>query len=90
MSRCSINNNYQYSDNQSIIRVIKNEPVVYDDSPRVLLIDGDSILYTANYGSEEDIEECKFKINNKIQEITLNIEKFFNVKKYYGFCRREK
>lgn len=79
MSRCSTNTNFQFDDSQLVIRTVKNEPSNYDSIPRVLLIDGDSILYTANYGSEEDIEECKFKIRNKIQEITLNIEKFFNI-----------
>ncbi len=60
-------------------RTVKNKPSEYDNTPRYLLVDSDSILYTANYGTENDIEECKFKVSNKIQEITINVEQHFNI-----------
>ncbi len=67
--------------------IIVNEPTLYDYTDRVLLIDMDSIIYTASYKTEEDLEECYFKINNKIFEITLNIEKWFKITKTYMFIK---
>ena len=73
-----------------IDKVVKNCPTVYDSTERILLIDSDSILYTSTYfpedgmiefnSEEEYIEEVKFRIRNKIQEITNNVEEWFNIK----------
>lgn len=60
-------------------KTIYNQPSKYDKRKRVLLIDGDSILYSANYKSEDDIEKCKYKIHNKIQQITLAVEQSYNI-----------
>ena len=49
-----------------IERIVVNRPKKYDNTERVLLIDGDSITYLANYGSEEDIDECKFKLKRSL------------------------
>lgn len=74
MSRSSVPEYY-------VEKTIRNKPTKYDKRERVLLIDGDSILYTANYKSEDDIDRCKYKIRNRIQEITLSIEEDFNIVK---------
>jgi len=73
-----------------IDKVVKNCPTVYDDTERILLVDADSIIYTSTYfpddgmivfeTKEEYIEEVKFRIRNKIQEITNNVEEWFNIK----------
>lgn len=71
------------------IRIVKNCPSVYDNTKRVLLIDADSIVYFATYfpedslmtfpTEEEQIEEAKFRIRNKLQEIQNNVEEHFNI-----------
>lgn len=95
MSRC----NLQFSDYQEVIeKSILNEPTVYDSSPKILLIDSDSILYTSIYNPDRvenqteeeillDIEECKFRLNKKIQEIVLNVEKWYNIQKTLFFVK---
>lgn len=73
-----------------VVRVVKNKPLKYDNTERVLLIDADSIVWFSNHnpnllpeerGTEEDLNECKFRLRAKIQEIVNNIEEFFNIKK---------
>lgn len=54
-------------------------PYVYNENPFVLLIDADSIVYLAHYGSEDDIEYSKAKINEKFMEISLQVEQRFNI-----------
>jgi 5'-3' exonuclease len=76
-------------ETEIVIREVKNCPKTYDTTERVLLIDADSILHSASYfpeGSimefpdeESQIEEAKFRINNKLQEIQNNIEAYFNI-----------
>jgi 5'-3' exonuclease len=72
-----------------VIRTVKNCPNSYDDTKRVLLIDSDSILYTCTYfpedsimhfpTEEEQIEEAKFRVRNKLQEIQNNVEEYYNI-----------
>lgn len=72
-----------------VVRTVKNCPEIYDPEARVLLIDADSILYTSTYfpedslmefpTEEEQIEEFKFRINSKLQEIQNNVEEWFNI-----------
>ena len=73
-----------------IDKVVKNCPKEYDPTERVLICDMDSVLYYATYfpddgmiefnTEEEYEEEVKFRIRNKIQEITNNVEEWFNIK----------
>lgn len=80
---------------EDIIRVVKNCPKSYDDSERVLLIDADSIMYTATYfpedsliefpTEEEQIEEAKYRTRTKLQEIQINVEEWFNIVQTYIF-----
>jgi DNA polymerase-1 len=77
------------------IRVVKNAPKKYDDTERVLLIDADSIMYTATYfpedslidfpTEEEQIEEAKYRTRTKLQEIQNNVEEWFNIVQTYIF-----
>lgn len=94
MSRC----NLQFSDYQE--KIVLNEPKSYDNTPKVLLVDADSILYTSVYNPDRpenqteeeillDIEECKFRLNKKVQEISLNIEKWYNIQKTLFFVKGE-
>lgn len=79
------------NENNIIIeKEVINKPPSYDNTPRILLIDADSLVWIANHdsnilpeerGSKEDIDECKYRLRNKIQEITNNIEVYFNIKK---------
>lgn len=72
------------------IKTVKNCPDSYDATERVLLIDSDSITYYATYFPEDSliffpdedaqIEEAKFRVQNKIQEIQNNVEEYFNIK----------
>ena len=81
---------YQYEDSPDFVKLIKNEPLQFDDTPRVLLLDGDSLLFQVIYfpldgliqfdTDEEYIEEAKHRLREKVQEITINIEKWFNIK----------
>lgn len=73
------NRNFNNDFEKQITRTVKNAPKKYDDTKRILCIDGDSILYTANHSTEDDILECKHKVYNKIQEITNNVEERFNI-----------
>ena len=78
-----------------IMKEVKNAPTVYDDRERVLLIDADSILYYATYfpedslmefpTEEEQLEEAKYRVVNKIQEIQNSVEEWYNIKKTYIF-----
>lgn len=77
------------TEEELVVRVVKNCPIKYDDTKRVLLIDADSIVYFATYfpedslmtfpTEEEQIEEAKFRITNKLQEIQNNVEEHFNI-----------
>ena len=72
-----------------IVREVKNCPKKYDSTPRKLIIDADSIIYTSTYfpedsimtfsTEEEQIEEAKFRVGNKLQEIQNNIEEHYNI-----------
>lgn len=76
-------------ESEIVIRTVKNCPKSYDDTKRVLLVDADSICYLASYfpedslmtfpTEEEQIEEAKFRVRNKLQEIQNNIEEHFNI-----------
>jgi len=80
---------------EEIVKIVKNCPTSYDDSKRVLLIDADSIMYTATYfpedsllefpTEEEQLEEAKYRTRNKIQEIQNNVEEWFNIVQTYIF-----
>ena len=56
-----------------------NPPDSYDSAERVLIIDGDSMFFSAAYGSEEDLLESQFKLRGKIEEITNEIETWYNI-----------
>lgn len=74
---------------------IKNEPIVYDNRERILLIDGDSLVYLSCYfpnnniflSDEEKWKEIKYRINNKLQQIQSNVEKWFNIKQTLIFIK---
>lgn len=76
-------------ESEIVIRTVKNCPKSYDDTKRILLVDADSICYLATYfpedslmffpTQEEQIEEAKFRVRNKLQEIQNNIEEHFNI-----------
>ena len=76
-------------ESEIVIRTVKNCPNSYDDTKRVLLIDVDSICYFACHfpedsvmffpTQEEQIEEAKFRVRNKLQEIQNNVEEYFNI-----------
>ena len=78
-----------------INRVVKNCPVKYDKTERVLIIDADSIMYFSTYfpedslldfPTEEDkIEEAKYRTRNKLQEIQNAIEEFYNIRQTFIF-----
>jgi 5'-3' exonuclease len=80
---------------EEIIRAVKNCPTSYDDSDRVLLIDADSIMYTATYfpedslfefpTEEEQLEEAKYRTRTKLQEIQINVEEWYNIVQTYIF-----
>jgi 5'-3' exonuclease len=78
-------------ENESPIieKELVNKPLDYDKTERVLLIDADSLLYTAIYNPDplvkDDIEESKFRLDNKIQEIHNNIESYYNIVKTMYF-----
>lgn len=81
------------------IKICKNEPTEYDPTPRVLLVDGDSLLYMCVYfpenpnfvfeTDEEYLNEAKHRLREKIQEISINIEKWFNIKQTIFFLGGE-
>jgi len=76
-------------EEEIIVRTVKNCPSSYDATFRVLLVDGDSIVYFATYfpedsimtfpDEESQIEEAKFRVRNKLQEIQNNIEEWYNI-----------
>lgn len=76
-------------EEEIVIRTVKNCPSGYDDTKRVLLIDADSIVYLATYfpedsimtfpDEESQIEEAKFRVRNKLQEIQNNVEEYYNI-----------
>jgi len=85
----------QNVEEEIVARTVKNCPSEYDNSERVLLIDADSIMYTATYfpedsllefpTEEEQIEEAKYRARTKIQEIQNNVEEWFNIVETYVF-----
>ncbi len=78
-----------------IPKYVKNEPTEFDPTPRVLLIDLDSIGYsvihfpetgTVHFDTDEEyIEEAKHRMREKIQEIHNNVEKWFNITDTFAF-----
>lgn len=61
----------------------------YDDEPKVLLIDADSIPYIAHHGTEDDLEMSKFKTIEKVREIIINVGEYFNIVKILVFVKGE-
>lgn len=82
-----------------VVKIVKNCPVNYDDRSRVLLIDADSILYSAthfpegglmDFPTEEDqLEEAKYRTRTKLQEIQNNVEEWFNIQQTFIFVGGE-
>ena len=78
-----------------VVREVKNCPIEYDNTERVLLIDADSIMYFAthfpeeslmDFPTEEDrIEEAKYRTRTKLEEIHNNIEEFYNIQETFIF-----
>jgi hypothetical protein len=78
-----------------VVREVKNCPIEYDNTERVLLIDADSIMYFATYFPEESlmdfpteddrIEEAKYRTRTKLEEIHNNIEEFYNIRETFMF-----
>ena len=70
-------------------KIVLNKPKEYDSSKKVLLIDADSILFLASYFPEDSLEqfptdelqleEGKYRIRNKLQEIQNNVEECYNI-----------
>ena len=70
-------------EEEIIVRTVKNCPSNYDETPRVLLVDADSIIYFSSYfpedsimtfpDEESQIEEAKFRVRNNCS-ITLLID----------------
>lgn len=85
---------------EEIVKEVKNAPKIYDNTVRTLLIDADSIIYTSTYFPEdslmdfptieEKIEEAKFRVRNKIQEIQNNVEEWFNISNTFMFVSGKK
>lgn len=93
LTQDAITHDYSTSDVlEDIIyeKIVLNKPSVYDNTERILALDTDSILYSASYFPEDSLkdfptdelqlEEGKFRIRNKIQEITNNVEEWYNIK----------
>ena len=82
--------NPEQSSETMVIKEVKNAPTKYDETERVLLIDADSLLYFAVHfpedslmefpTEEEQIEEAKYRVGNKLQEIQNNVEEWYNIK----------
>ncbi len=80
-----------------VIREVKNCPLKYDSTERVLIIDADSIMYFATHfpedslmefpTEEERIEEAKYRTRTKLEEIHNNIEEFYNIQETFIFVR---
>ena len=78
-----------------VIREVKNCPLKYDSTERVLIIDADSIMYFATHfpedslmefpTEEERIEEAKYRTRTKLEEIHNNIEEFYNIQETFIF-----
>jgi 5'-3' exonuclease len=76
--------------------LVLNEPLQYDNTPRLLIVDADSLFYHACYNParkevdangnstfkltpEEDLNNCKYNLDNKIQDINNTINNFYNI-----------
>jgi len=78
-----------------VVKEVKNAPLTYDNSERVLIIDADSIMYFAthfpeqslmDFPTEEDrIKEAKYRTRTKLEEIHNNIEEFYNIRETFMF-----
>jgi hypothetical protein len=74
-----------------VVRVVKNKPEKYDETERVLIIDFDSVIHLGchfppdslvQFPTEElQLEEAKFRVRNKLQEIQNNVEEHFKIVK---------
>ena len=54
---------------------------------KVILIDADSLLYSAAYGTEEDQLISEMKLSEYLYEILSDIELRYNIERYYIFIR---
>lgn len=80
-----------------VVKEVKNCPLKYDSTERVLIIDADSIMYFATHfpedslmefpTEEERIEEAKYRTRTKLEEIHNNIEEFYNIQETFIFVR---
>jgi len=80
-----------------VVKEVKNCPLKYDSTERVLIIDADSIMYFASHfpedslmefpTEEERIEEAKYRTRTKLEEIHNNIEEFYNIQETFIFIR---
>ena len=78
-----------------VVKEVKNCPLKYDNTERVLIIDADSIMYFATHfpedslmefpTEEERIEEAKYRTRTKLEEIHNNIEEFYNIQETFIF-----
>jgi len=78
-----------------VVKEVKNCPLKYDSTQRVLIIDADSIMYFATHfpedslmefpTEEERIEEAKYRTRTKLEEIHNNIEEFYNIQETFIF-----
>jgi len=78
-----------------VVKEVKNCPLKYDKTERVLIIDADSIMYFATHfpenslmdfpTEEERIEEAKYRTRTKLEEIHNNIEEFYNIQETFIF-----
>jgi 5'-3' exonuclease len=84
MSRSSLQKQMK-EETQILDKMIVNSPEKYDNTERVLLIDGDSLMFLATYNPvhsdiEMTLEEVQFRLEKKKQEIILNVERYYNIK----------
>jgi 5'-3' exonuclease len=98
LTQTSTTHNYSANDllpDTIYNKIVLNKPSEYDNTERILCIDFDSVLYTSTYFPESSllqfpteelqIEEAKFRVRNKLQEITNNVEEWFNIKQTLVF-----
>lgn len=88
MSRLNIKTNNE--------TIVLNEPLHYDITPRLLIVDADSLFYHACYNPdrdkvdslgnsifkltpEEDLQNCIYNLDNKIQDINNTINNHYNI-----------
>jgi len=75
-------------------RIVKNPPSSFCNKERVHFVDADSLLFICTYSPidketgeipELEFEEVTYRLREKLAEIQLNIEEFYNIKQTFLF-----